>query len=90
MFLIKTTAFYSVVWLLTKALTTWGSLYYPVFINRWYDLNHQLVASVPHWGQTLRALLRDNVADGTLAFWEVWIGLGLVVALVRVATKSRV
>ncbi len=81
MFLLKTTVFYWLVWGATKALTTTGSLYYPKFINGWYDFNHVVLASVPYYGDHMRALMRDNIADGTMAFWEVWIVLGLLVGL---------
>lgn len=91
-FLGKATVFYWAVWLLTKIATTWGSLYHPEFINGWYDANHWLITLIPGYGEQIRALMRDNVADGTIAFWEVWFGLGLLLGLVALpfrATKKR-
>lgn len=88
MFFIKAGLFSWIVWLATKMLTTAGSLYYPRVINEWYDFNHRIVSAVPYYGDSARALMRDNVADGTLAFWEVWIVLGMILALLgRLAAK---
>jgi len=86
-FLLKTTVFYWMVWGIAKALTTTGSLYYPKVINTWYDFNHTILASVPYYGDTLRALMRDNIADGIMAFWEVWIVFGLLVGILGWLSK---
>jgi len=83
MFLFKATAFYWVVWGITKALTTYGSLYYPQYINDWYDWNHRMIQAIPTYGPQLRALMRDNIADGVIAFWEVWVVVGIIASLFR-------
>ena len=89
-FLLKTTLFYWVVWALTKAATTIGSLKYAWVINKWFDFNHEVVRNIPFYGEQVRALMRDNVADGTVAFWEVWVVLGLLVGLFsRVTQQAR-
>lgn len=89
MFLFRVTAFYWVVWAITKVATTYGSLYYPDVINAWYDWNHRVVSSIPVYGPQLRALMRDNVADGTLAFWEVWVVVGFIVSLPKLFGRRR-
>ena len=87
MFLFKTTLFYWVVWAVTKVVTTYGSFYYSDQINAWYDWNHDMIRSIPVYGSNLRALFRDNVADGTLAFWEIWVVLGFLASIIGWATK---
>lgn len=87
-FTIKAGIYFWVVFGITKAVTTCLSLYNPAAINRWYDFNNQLIQSVPVYGQQLRALVRDNVADGTIAFWEVWFALGLFLSVCRWSTRG--
>jgi hypothetical protein len=89
MFLFKATVFYWVVWATSKALTTYGSFYYPQYINRWYDWNHRMIEAIPNYGPQFHALMRDNVADGTLAFWEVWIVVGLLVSFIKWITAPQ-
>ena len=72
-----------VVWVASKVLTTALSVSYAEFINKWYDQHHRLVESIPRYGQTLRALMRDNIADGTIAYWEIWFALGLFLVFLR-------
>ena len=87
-FLFKTTLFYWVVWGLTKAATTFGSFKYAWIINKWFNFNHDVVQGVPFFGEQLLALMRDNIPDGTVAFWQVWIVLGLLVGLFSPARQS--
>jgi hypothetical protein len=59
-----------------------------VVINRWYDFNNRAIENVPVYGQNLRAFVRDNVADGTIGFWEVWLVLGLFLSLFMWSSKG--
>ncbi len=79
---VKSGLYFWVVWGLTKIFTTYASLWQPKLLNRWYDWNHHVVGGLPH-GDQLRALMRDNVSDGQIAFWEIWLLLGVVLSIIR-------
>jgi hypothetical protein len=82
-FLFKVTVFYLTVKYLTLGFLTYGSAYYPAEVNAVYDFNAQIIQSVPYYGENLRALSRTWVEDGTVVFWEVWLGLGLLLMILR-------
>ncbi len=82
-FLVGATVYYWVVWAIAKTTTTFGSFQFPELINRWYDYNSHVIGSIPRYGEMLRPLVRDNIADGTIAFWEIWFGLGLFLVVLR-------
>jgi len=77
-FLVKATVYWWLVWALTKILTTFGGVYFPEVMNAWYDANAELVRSIPYYGEHTRALMRDNIADGDVVFWEVWFTLWIL------------
>jgi hypothetical protein len=84
----KSGVYFWVVWGLTKIFTTYASFWQPKFLNGWYDANHRLVESLPH-GDQLRALMRDNVSDGQVAFWEIWLLLGVFLSIIRLSYRAR-
>lgn len=75
--------YYWLVKLLYKFCATYIGWYYPGFMRGWYNVSHNLIGGIPQYGPSLDNLIRDNFADGDLVFWEIWFGLGLIIAVWR-------